>query len=183
MSLFLRQQVSRALDYKDFCLYMHVWLIVSENPKFLSFIRTDDFEDVISPEQILSVLIKQLITIALIKVNQDMYCSQDLFQNSVSIFVHVHLSFSLLILTFILLWFNFILFFTLTFIQFRTLSLKLRKWFITNKINLVQCFQFQWHLQFATALCIERSFIGRSSISCQLKKNFTYISFSHESNM
>lgn len=55
MSLFLRQQLSRALDYKDFCLYMHV----SENPKFLSFIRTDDFEDVISPEQILSVLIKQ----------------------------------------------------------------------------------------------------------------------------
>lgn len=115
MSLFLRQQLGRALDYKDFCLYMHVWLIVSENPKFLSFIRTDYFEDVISPEQILSVLIKQLITIALIKVNQDMYCSQDLFQNSVSIFVHVHLSFSLLILTFILLWFCFSLSFSFNF--------------------------------------------------------------------
>lgn len=132
MSLFLRQQLGRALDYKDFCLYMHVWLIVSENPKFLSFIRTDDFEDVISPEQILSVLIKQLIFIALIKVNQDMYCSQDLFQNSASISLttctslffspHSHFHSTL------------ILFFTLIFIQFRTLSLKLIYWFITNKI-------------------------------------------------
>lgn len=91
MSLFLRQELGRALDYKDFCLYMHVWLIVSENPKFLSFIRTDDFEDVISPEQILSVLIKQLIFIALIKVNQDMYSSQDLFQNSFQ-FMYMYIS-------------------------------------------------------------------------------------------
>lgn len=96
----------------------------------------------------------------------------------VSIYVHVHLSFSLLILTFILLWFCFSLSFSFNF------ALSVSSWETgSSPIKFSSVFSISVTFTVCNCPLHWKIFYRKVFYFLSTKKNLTYISFCHESNM